>query len=1176
MLQNSHYSFKNQLPATILSMFNHHLNKNGMKNIFTLLSCLILMLSTAKAQTTIDPDNTNISYWGRIDFSNAKAPAFEFPGVTIKASFTGTSISMKLHDYATHGTTTTNYYYKIIDGGTPVKFEALAGNNTYVLATGLTNGTHTIEIVKLTEASVGKSAFLGFVLESGKTLQPIAATPTCNIEFIGNSITCGYGNEVSLADPNSAPTFHSINENNFNAWGYVAARSLNMRYKAVSYSGRGLYRNNTGSTTGTLPKIYDRIFPDNSASPTWNHASNHPNVIVLNLGTNDFALDPGTPLNETLFKATYVTFVEQLKTLHPNATIICATGVMMSDYYPAGANHWTRITTYVKDVVATLKNNNVSDVHYFQMSPQSAPYGEDWHPTKATHAAMGAQLATFITNLNITCETTTPPTFSYSISNWLDNKKAAVSLTFDDFSAGHPAIVVPELANRNINGTFNITTSTVSNWNQVKTAFNNGNELANHTKTHKDVTTLTAAIKSDEIRGAKNTIEQQIAGAKVLTLAYPFGTTNDVVIDSVISSKHIGARGVQPSAGNYTYNFAPTERDYYKILTYSMDGTKTISNFTSQIDNIVNGGGFLNYLYHSVYSETVVDNNYAKVHQTDFNQQLDALVNRNTDVWICTFAQAIQYHKEKKTAVLEELEAPFTNGDTWKLQLKDQLANDLYFQALTLNVKIPTGVNNILSIEQNSKNILFKIDGDKLQFNAIPDGGDIIINISGCAVPSINLSDSKLALCTPMNTTISTSNVAGNTYEWFKNGVVLTNEKANTLTITQEGEYTVNVTNNGCTARSSILGKSVTVTNTGVCGNPRANFSIDKNTFLINQSIVLTDKSENVEANAVYTWSFGENVKIVTNNTTASSYTGKGPIEIQYATVGSKTIGLTLSGSAKNNTYTQLVTIIDKVGCILNDDYDDNSTLNFKGGWNNYSFAVANSALKITVPATSPNEWYSFSVLFNDGSNSQLIDFSDAPKKPIIKFRAKASDTLTLKVTLIDNNGIIADGSTLAAKNLFDVTTGYQYFELDMSSLFFNQWDGTTLDSTSISAISFSINAGYTSYPTTNSFGKRVDKPFVGTLEIDWIGVNDDCEHDKIITIGVEDIKNASSIELFPNPTTDKLYLKSNTSNVSWSIMSLKGENVMTGNSELIDISNLDAGIYLFHSNGIVQRVIKL
>lgn len=1144
---------------------------------FTLLT-LLLVAFLGNAQVNVDPDHPNIVYWGRVDFTNPKTPAFALPGVTIRAKFTGTSLSAKIQDDALHGATTTNYFYSIIDGGTPKKLEALKGNNTYALATGLTAGSHTVELIKLTEANVGKMTFLGFVLETGAKLEPLLNEPSCHIEFIGNSITCGYGNEVSIAAPptgNPTTGFTSINENNYKAWGYVTARKLGMKYNAVSYSGRGLYRNNDASTTGVLPSIYDRIFPDNASAPTWDHASQHPNCIVIDLGTNDFAPDPAQPLDQTAFETAYVNFVKKLKGYHPDATIILAVGVMMSDGYPVGANQWTRIRTYVKNAVNTLTTGGTLNVHYFEMEPQSAPYGEDWHPSEATHNTMATGLATFINTLGITC-TASNNGLKYTIPNWLDDKKAAVSLTFDDWSPGHPAIVVPELKKRDLIATFFMSNALgIPNWSEVLVADANGNEIANHTKSHKDLTGLSGANKKVEIRDNKVDMESKLKGKKVLTFAYPFGAYNQEVIDSVRNSEHIASRGVQPSSGNYTYNFAPTENDYHKILTFGMDSNITIDQFSNQIINVSKGGGLLTYLYHSIYSGTVADNSYAQIHEKNFTRQLDTLAARRNEVWACTFAQAIQYHREKKSAVLTETSAPFANGDTWKLKLTDQLPDSLYFQPLTIKVLMPAGVTTILSISQSGKTLPFKINAGVLIFNAVPDGGEIIINISSCNVPVMNLHPvGTAAFCTPQKALLYADHTAGNTYEWSLDGVAISNSDNDSLWVSNTGKYDLKITNNGCYITSGILGQSIIVSNTGNCGEPRANFKIDRNPAVKLQVITATDLSQNVEKDASYLWSFGEEVTLSPSGTKASTFSGKGPISFKFLTGGVKTITLVVSGSVKNDTIKHEVTILEDAGCLLNETFDDNKMLSLIGGWNNYTFSVENSNLKVVVPATSPNEWYSFTPFFHENGIKKAADFSDITKKPIIKFRARASDTLTLKISLIDINGKVADGAVLSAKSKFDVTTEYRNFELNLTGLFFNQWDAVTLDSTKITAIDFRINSGYESYPFKNSFGKTINKSFVGTLEIDWLGANENCSAPPLVGVSDQTL-SSQTLRVHPNPANNRLFIESDTELQEWTICGTSGQTLLKGKDQTADISSLSPGIYLLKVSHVVVKFIK-
>ena len=345
--------------------------------------------------------NPFIQYSGRIDFSNSKSPTFWFPGISIKANFQGPAIDIVIQDNASGGAQTTNYYNVFIDN-TLYKVLAVNSSDTlYKIARNLSNTTHKIEVFKRTESQVGGSSFRGFCLQIGGALVAPANQLTRKIEFIGDSYTCGYGNELAIAAPptgNPNTGFHSVNENNYNAWGAIIARDLNAEYHCTAYSGRGLYRNNSGLTTGTVPSIYNRTNPDN-ASSTWNTSNYVPDVVVIHLGTNDFAPEQAsTPsmVDSTTFVNTYISFIATLRTNYPSAKIICIRPNSETDYYPTGFKTLTRMTSYIKAVTDHFVGTD-ANVFYFALTPQSPPYGEDWHPCAATHQSMATQIESFIT-----------------------------------------------------------------------------------------------------------------------------------------------------------------------------------------------------------------------------------------------------------------------------------------------------------------------------------------------------------------------------------------------------------------------------------------------------------------------------------------------------------------------------------------------------------------------------------------------------------------------------------------------------------------------------------------------------------------------------------------------------------------------------------------------------------
>ena len=341
-------------------------------------------------------DNSLIQYTGRIDFSNPEKPAFEYPGVSIKAKFQGPAIDLVLKDYGTGTDQTTNYYHILIDGNLHQVLEVNDVDTIYPLTSNLSDTEHTIEVIKRTEASVGKSQFYGFQIRTGKSLLALPSKPTRKVEFIGDSFTCGYGNEVSTSSPNTG--FHSVNENNYSAWGAIVSRNLAAQYHCTAYSGRGLYRNNTATTTGILPSIYDRTLP-NSASPVWNTNNYIPDVVIIHLGTNDFFPEQWSVpsmVDSTTFVNTYKTFVSTLRGYYSSAQIICVVPNSLSDNYPAGFRSLGRIKNYIQATVDHHTGSGDNKVHFFELNTQTDPYGEDWHPSNATHQSMADQITPFI------------------------------------------------------------------------------------------------------------------------------------------------------------------------------------------------------------------------------------------------------------------------------------------------------------------------------------------------------------------------------------------------------------------------------------------------------------------------------------------------------------------------------------------------------------------------------------------------------------------------------------------------------------------------------------------------------------------------------------------------------------------------------------------------------------
>jgi lysophospholipase L1-like esterase len=296
------------------------------------------------------------------------------------ARFEGTGISVDLADEGT------NFFAVTIDGGAPSVIATQAGQTTYELAAGLPDGAHDVWIQKRTESFVGAVRFLGLTPAGGRSLVPTPPPFDRRIELVGDSITCGYGN----AGAGPGCPFTPDTEDGYMSYGAIAARNLDAASVNISYSGIGVYRDYGGSTEDQMPLKFERIFADDPSSE-WDFSST-PHVVVINLGTNDFAGgDPGQA-----YVAAMNGFVEQVRAHYPETFIVLAVGSML------GGDQLSAAKAYLNDVVSTQTSAGdakVSFVDLGQQDPTTDGIGCDYHPSVATDQKMAQRLEAAIRRL---------------------------------------------------------------------------------------------------------------------------------------------------------------------------------------------------------------------------------------------------------------------------------------------------------------------------------------------------------------------------------------------------------------------------------------------------------------------------------------------------------------------------------------------------------------------------------------------------------------------------------------------------------------------------------------------------------------------------------------------------------------------------------------------------------
>jgi lysophospholipase L1-like esterase len=328
--------------------------------------------SDTSNSTEVPSGDPEVRFIGRVA-RNGETATFAWSGTGIVAAFEGTSVSVQLNDSGS------NQFTVLVDEMPQPLLDAQSGSHAYPLATGLIAGRHTVEIYRRTEANQGETTFEGFDFGDGALAAPPPPKPR-RIEIVGDSITCGYGNEGA----DTSCGFTPETENHYLTYGAVAARALNAELSTVAWSGKGVVYNYDTDTNNPMPTLYKRVLPDD-ASSVWDF-SVKPDAVVINLGTNDFSTD-GDPTTEQ-FRDAYMGLVGQIREGAPDAFILCTNGNMLSgadlDAARAGIHAAVDALTTAGDTQIAAWDMNV---------PNDEP-GCDWHPTKATHALMADALVT--------------------------------------------------------------------------------------------------------------------------------------------------------------------------------------------------------------------------------------------------------------------------------------------------------------------------------------------------------------------------------------------------------------------------------------------------------------------------------------------------------------------------------------------------------------------------------------------------------------------------------------------------------------------------------------------------------------------------------------------------------------------------------------------------------------
>jgi len=403
--------------------------------------------------------NAELVYVGRFDMTDPMAVRFDWGGNYVYAQFEGgTQVSAKLE-----ADDSDVLFSAVLDGGPPKQIHVFSANAqppgvqvpaSYVLFDGLSAGPHEIILHRDTEAQSGVTIFRGFDLGGGHLLPPKRRVR--KIEVIGDSISCGYGDEGQNATcpfdvevrrqgdcpsdkvlpddfdtkyPNCNVVRVPETENQYLAYGSLVGRRFDADVTTIAWSGKGVQRNYHEPTLGRAAIDRKVTIPDYwrqrtigsppqpgqmTAGPNWDFAKDPDyQVVVINLGTNDFTRDvlinnqgnaesttgngdnvPDGDIDRTAFRDTYRDFVKEVRAKRPNAHIFLAVPPMLTDQYPLD-NARTDLKNALLSIAQEMNAAGDQKVYEMELVEQGTRYGLgcDYHPNLTVHQIMADQVA---------------------------------------------------------------------------------------------------------------------------------------------------------------------------------------------------------------------------------------------------------------------------------------------------------------------------------------------------------------------------------------------------------------------------------------------------------------------------------------------------------------------------------------------------------------------------------------------------------------------------------------------------------------------------------------------------------------------------------------------------------------------------------------------------------------
>lgn len=357
-----------------------------MKRYSLFLICLLANL--AVMAETVPATDSRITFVGRTQMRNTSM-AFDWTATTIRVAYSGKTLTMRVSD------TQRNYYNVWIDCPTsdePNRIITTQGNDTLIAVVlpddpvnKTRRGIHEVIIQKRTEGEQGTTTIHEFTADRFYPATPLLPR---QLEFIGDSYTCGYGSENSVkTDPFTPET-----ENASKTYAAIIARYFEADYVAIAHSGMGITRNYNSKFNGWwMPERYLQTFDmDSTQAMRWSVQDSEfrPAMTIIYLGANDFSVAMQPKYEK--FRDQYYKLLREIKANYGEEHPVLCVTTKAHEY----------LFTYVRELVDNCGMKNVS---YLGLCPalhdNDSDLGASSHPNYTGHQKIAYSVIPYVATI---------------------------------------------------------------------------------------------------------------------------------------------------------------------------------------------------------------------------------------------------------------------------------------------------------------------------------------------------------------------------------------------------------------------------------------------------------------------------------------------------------------------------------------------------------------------------------------------------------------------------------------------------------------------------------------------------------------------------------------------------------------------------------------------------------